>query len=266
MVDFKDATKALGRPMWRIVLAAALLVFPGLAGWLLIPWPENVEWLRIPFEIGALASYSWGIKDLKIYRNKRKSKIKKSAIDKRRKGIRGLLYITGLLITAGSLWFTVVDLGIRLPQLPTFDGQVSTSTPVVTQEGIPVTDILQNSGTMDIVDFVAAFFDAINNAGNESDLIPVLEHFGNLRHGNAFWWSIQVRYDIYRCNEPKTIYVGLTYFNRGNNFTAANRDKPEISEFTLDVVGDEWIFQTSDPDVGSVSSSCELAASNWPNK
>jgi len=67
------------------------------------------------------------------------------------------------------------------------------------------------------------------------------------------------------CTSSESIvFVDWTIFERGNNYT--NDMGSDVIKYFLDVVNNEWEFQDGDDDIGSVSSNCEPAATNSPDK
>jgi len=256
MPDLKDY---LLYPWLRIVAGCIIWYFSGIEG----SFPSEVSqwWGRLVFGIlGGVGLIIWGLFGLR-QNYKKSGKIKITRVE-------WLLYlITLFLLVFGSLYVLVssgiVDLG-GPSQAESEGEELKPETPTLVVQTEPITQIPTNSGEMDLISFVVAFYESINNAGNESDLVPTLQHLGALPKDSSFWWKFQVRYEIYRCPEPTIVYIGLTYFYRTNGFTTPQNDDPEIVKYGFDKFENEWFFVSGDNKVGAVSSSCTLAATNWP--
>lgn len=250
MPELQDYVK---KPWLRIILGLGVWYFVGIEG--SYPAVLTQWWGRILFGvIFGCALIVCGICGLAK---------QKPAPEKKVKIPLWLQYLIVVFLFAFGIWFVLSSVGLLGGGSNI--GHVETPVPTaVDAKRLPTLTILEPSGQMKAVDFLSAFYEVINRAGNESDLNVALNYLGNLPRDSAFWWDFQVRYSVYECLDRNTFYVGLTYFYRDNNFTTARNDTPEVIRYTLDVVNNQWYFVDGREETG-VSSSCTLAVTNWPD-
>lgn len=148
-------------------------------------------------------------------------------------------------------------------------GGVASSTPTpppletlaATEPPTPVTVLPTNSSGMYFGDFVATYYEVINNAGNPDDLAQGFYHLSYGLQGASnhsideyknWWFMFQVQYKIYTCPDD-VVYVELMYFRRGNDFTKST--STDLVSYEMAVEDHEWIFTGRPPQL-AVSSTC----------
>jgi len=262
-----------------LICLGSFALIQGIAGiWFLNSYELNMA-TRIIFVVIGIGLGTWGLWLIMIQIQESK---KERIQFKDRKTI---WFIVGaLIVISSSILYICLDNNIQIENgLPkksespisipteTLESQLTeqfsyteTLPDIATRSAIaPITKIPQNSGEMDIVSFVVAYYETINNAGNKQDIESTLLYLApNLRYSNdvEYWWGLQVKYNIYQCSE-NIVYVDWTVFIRGNSYTTLQNKG--VVKYVLDVVNNEWEFQTGDDAVVSVSSNCDFAATNW---